>query len=254
MWQASMAELTILWPPPPTQWPLGHGAIHVWAGNLQAPEERILALAKTLSSDETARAARFHSDRDRNRFIVGRGLLRTILTRYVGGVPTGLAFSYGPKGKPALASTARQRPPLFSVAHGEDLLILAVSRDCEVGVDVEYIRPCEDAESIAANHFSSHEASVLRSLPAAQRLEAFYRLWTRKEAWLKATGDGIGESLSQVEVSFLANEPARLVSLFGSAEAVQNWTLCEIHPAAGFMAALAAPAPDIRLNCWHWPG
>src|SRR5580658_4008416 len=98
-----MAELTILWPPPPTQWLLGHGAIHVWAANLQATEARILALARTLSPDETARAARFHSDRDRNRFIVGRGLARNILARYVDSVPTALAFSYGPKGKPALA-------------------------------------------------------------------------------------------------------------------------------------------------------
>jgi len=247
-----MTDLEFLWPSSPTDWSLETGQVHVWAVNLQLPESRISAFAMTLSHDEAARAARFHSDRDRNRFIVGRGVLRAILACYVGWVPEKLRFVYGPKGKPALDSVPDGKNLFFNLAHAGDLLLLAVSRVCAVGVDVEYIRPCEEAENIAANHFSAHEASGLQNLPAAQRMEAFYRLWTRKEAWLKATGDGISESLSQVEVSFLAEEPARLVRLFGSSEAVKEWTLRELLPASGFLGALAAPAKGILLKCWHW--
>src|ERR1700722_1713240 len=247
-----MTNLGILWPPPPALWLAGNGEMHVWAGSLQVPETQILEFALTLSQDETARAARFHCHKHRDRFIVGRGLLRAILSRYVGRSPAELAFNYGPNGKPALALKEGKSPLLFNLAHAEDLLLLAVSRVSEVGIDVEQIRAFGDADSIAASHFSHREAVGLRNLPAAQRLKAFYALWTRKEALLKATGDGIGQSLSQVEVSFSEGEPARLLELHGSSEAAQAWTLRELLPAPGFLGALAVPGTDIRLNCWRW--
>jgi 4'-phosphopantetheinyl transferase len=246
-------ELQIHWPLPPTHYPVETAGVDIWAADLHRSVRQVSEFAATLSKDEQARADRFHFDRDRNRFIVGRGLLRAILARYVGERHAALAFTYGLKGKPALAPTTGKSRLLFNLAHADDLLLLAVSRDCAVGIDVERIRPCEDTETIAASHFSIREASGLRKLPVARRLKAFYRLWTRKEAWLKATGDGISESLSQVEVSFLEDEQARLLSLFGSSETVQDWTLCELLPAPGFLGAMAAPAPDVPLNCWHWP-
>jgi len=248
-----MTNLGILWPPPPTQWQLGNGEIHVWAVNLQVPKVRILALAKTLSHDETARAARFRFDRDRDRFIAGRGLLRTILAHYVNGNPTQLKFDYGPNGKPALSEPDRSCGVHLNVAHSDDLFLVAVARHWEIGVDVERIHPVADAESIAERFFTQRESDGWRNLPDSQKLPAFFNLWTRKEAWLKATGDGISDLLRRVEVSFLPGEPARLISLPEKIEAVHYWSLRELIPAPGFIAALAVPAQDFHIKCWRWP-
>jgi 4'-phosphopantetheinyl transferase len=134
------------------------------------------------------------------------------------------------------------------------LLLVAVARTWEIGIDVERIRPLPDAEGIAERFFTRRESEDLRELPAAQKLPAFFTLWTRKEAWLKATGDGITDCLSQLEVPFLAGEPTRLISLPSKTEvAHKDWTLRELTPALGFVGALAAPTNDIRLNCWRWP-
>lgn len=92
----------------------------------------------------------------------------------------------------------------------------------------------------------------MKALPNAEKPVAFFNLWTRKEAWLKAMGEGIAESLNQAEVSFLASEPARLLSLFGDSQAGQKWRLCELTPSAGFVAALAVAMPDVQVQCWRW--
>ena len=244
--------LQICWPAPPPQWPVENRGIDIWAADLRQTDRRIAAFAATLSADEQARAARFRFDEDQNRFIVGRGLLRTVLARYVGGLPAALVFSYGAKGKPSLAATPPIKPLFFNLAHSGGLMLLAISRVCEVGVDVERIVDREDAESIAGSHFAHCESAGLRELPVSQRSSAFHRLWTRKEACLKATGEGITEHLSRVEVSFLPDEPARLGRLFGSAEAASHWTLCDLVPSSGFIGALAAPVNKIGIKCWRW--
>ena len=248
-----MNDVKICWPPPPSQWALGNGEIHVWAGNLERPAARTLALAATLSRDERARAARFRFDRDRDHFIVGRGLLRAILARYVNGNPARLIFDYSPNGKPALAESEAACGFHFNLAHSDDLLLVAVARAWEIGVDVERIHPLADAAGIAEKFFSPREFEGLRNLPDSQKWPAFFNLWTRKEAWLKATGDGISDDLSRLEVSFLANKQARLISLPGRINAAGNWTLFELVPAPGFVGAVAAPANGVHLKCWLWP-
>lgn len=212
-----------------------------------------MAFARILSRDERARAARFRFDRDRDRFIAGRGLLRTILANYVNGSPSRLKFDYGPNGKPALSQSDGSDGIHFNLAHCDDLLLVAVTAAWDIGIDVERIRPFADADGIAARFFTQRECEGLKTLADAQKLPAFFRLWTRKEAWLKATGDGISNSLGQVEVSFLEGELPRLINVPGPNEASNNWTLRELVPAPGFVGALAAPAKDMRLNCWHWP-
>jgi 4'-phosphopantetheinyl transferase len=123
-----------------------------------------------------------------------------------------------------------------------------------VGVDVERIRTLSDAEGVAGRFFSERESNGLKALSANQRPAAFFNLWTRKEAWLKATGDGIGGGLNQVEVTFEADEPARLISLFGNAESARDWSLIALNPAPEFVGALAVPAREVRVSCWHWTG
>jgi len=242
----------ISWPDPPAHWSLQKGEIHVWAENLQPSAARISAFVKTLSEDETARAARFHFDRDRDHFIAGRGLLRAVLARYVGGNPSQLKFDYAPKGKPALSTSYRSHRLEFNVSHSGELILVAVAHDLEVGIDVEQIRPCADYECIAGSFFTQPECETLRNLEEPQKLPAFFRLWTCKEACLKATGEGISEGLGQVEVSFLEGEPALLINVPGDAGSVLNWSLYELAPAPGFIGALAAPASDITVNRWRW--
>jgi 4'-phosphopantetheinyl transferase len=128
-----------------------------------------------------------------------------------------------------------------------------VTKACAVGVDVEWIHPMNDAEDIAARFFSPREAAKLMALTNEQLIPAFFNLWTRKEAWLKATGDGLSEMLKEVEVSFLPDEPARVLAISGNREAAERWTLSGLTPASEFTAAIAAEARDLQFSCWQWP-
>src|SRR5581483_7473345 len=163
-------------------WSLNTGEVQIWAAPLVQAKERQSELARTLSPDETARAERFHFDRDRNRFIAGRGLLRAILGRYLGLKPAQLAFEYTVRGKPAVHSSCGNHALHFNLAHSDDLALFALTSICRLGIDVERIRPLSDADGIANRFFSARESEGLRILPAAQKPAAFFNLWTRKEA------------------------------------------------------------------------
>ena len=248
-----MTTVKIDWTEPPANWSPPADQVDVWAASLSQSTNLLSSRKSVLSTDELTRAERFRFDQDRNRFVAGRGLLRVILGRYLGLKPGVLSFTYRLRGKPALAEQCGGRRLHFNVTHSDDLILVAVSTICDVGIDVEQIRPLSDADDIAARYFTSGESAGLRELPAAQKPRAFFNLWTRKEAWLKATAEGISDSLNRVEVSFLPGEPARLIRLFGSCEAVQEWSLCELTPASGYIGALAAPVKQVPINCWRWP-
>lgn len=241
--------MTITWPPPESPSELKEREVHVWAAPLDLAEDDVARLADLLSADERERARRFVFERDRRRFICGRGTLRSILATYLNIEARALAFAYSPRGKPSLTSGEGLK---FNLGHSGDLMIAGVTRECEIGVDVELIRPMEDAEEIANRFFSEREASGLRASPASERDGAFFNLWTRKEALLKATGEGLSESLNQVEVSFLAGDPARVIGMPRGHVTADQWTLVELNPAAGFVGALAAPAREFRPSCHLW--
>lgn len=238
-------------PRPASQPPLTGRQVHIWASSLDQPPESLASLERLLSSDEQTRAQQFKFDADRNRFIAGRGLLRTILGSYLEAIPANLRFAYSKRGKPTLESPA-QDTLHFNVAHAKDLILIAVTRACAVGIDVEWIRPMNDAEDIAARFFSPRETAKLMALPKDQRTPAFFNLWTRKEAWLKATGDGISGMLNEVEVTFLPDEPPGVLAISGNVEAAQRWTLLDLSPSPGFAAAVAAEAKDLQFSCWQW--
>jgi 4'-phosphopantetheinyl transferase len=242
----------LLWSFPPKQWALKNWDVHVWAESLKKPAEHILPLEQMLSRDERTRAQQFKFEADRNRFIMGRGLLRTILSSYVQAGPAQLCFMYSKRGKPALRDIRGQGELHFNVAHSKDVILIAVTRACAVGVDVEWIRPISDAGDIASRFFSPREAAKLMALPNDQRIPAFFNLWARKEAWLKATGDGLSEMLNEVEVSFLPEEPANVLAISGNVEAAERWTLLGLTPAPNFAAAAAAEAKDLQFSCWQW--
>jgi 4'-phosphopantetheinyl transferase len=209
-------------------------------------------LAQTCSADEQLRADRFYFERDRKHFIVGRGLLRAILGRYLDLEPAQVQFSYGPRGKPALANIGTGGALCFNLSHSNGLALYAVTHDRNLGIDLEYIRPMPEAEQMAKRFFSPREYAVISSLPPHQKQEAFFRGWTCKEAYLKAIGEGLAQPLDRVEVSLAPSEPARLYGITGEPSAAARWFLQELTPAPSYVATLAVEGHGWCLKCWQW--
>ncbi len=233
------------------------GEIHVWAVPLEAPAARVEALAALLAADESARAARLRFPRHRRRFTVGRGALRTLIGRYLDLAPEAVAFRYGPKGKPYLDGAAAAAGLELNLSNSGDLAVVAFSRRVEVGVDLERLRPQPEALAIAERFFSPAERGVLRGLEGEERMRAFFRCWTRKEAFLKALGAGITVPLDAFDVSLGPGEAPALARIEGDAARAAGWTLWHLEPAPGYLGAVALPRPPgegWRATGWRWWG
>ena len=234
------------------------GMVELWFTSLDVPPAELDEQRRVLSETELARARRFHFDRDRNRFIAGRGWLRGVLSGYLGMPAEKLQLAIAARGKPVLDGPTRTRGLEFNLAHTEGVAVLGVACGAPVGIDVERVRHLEDASELVARFFSKSEAARFRTLAPELRDAAFFNLWTRKEAWLKATGEGIAHLLDQVEVSFEPGEEAQLLGIppgFGNAT---EWSLASLAPVPGFVAAVAAPVKAARI-VWRardhaWPG
>lgn len=209
------------------------------SGDVPAEEARVL------SADERARADRFVFPQHRARFIRGRARLREILGLYVGLAPEDIAFALSAYNKPSLANPLA--PPLnFNLSHSGDLAVLGVSADVELGVDVEWIRPLK--EDIAGRYFSPRECAVLRALPPDHQPRAFFECWTRKEAYIKASGEGLSLPLDSFEVAFGPGEAARFVRIDEpTPQAPDEWRLVSFEPAPGCIGAIAAKTMDAEL-------
>ena len=180
--------------------------------------------------DEWVRAERFHFDRDRDRFITGRGLLRTILGRYLDLPPHDLRFTLGPNGKLELTGVCSSLQ--FNLTHSDDLMLLAVTHARAVGIDLELMRDNVPFQALADYYFEPEDAWDLRLLPPGQRVWKFYDLWTSAEARLKANGIGLAQGLKVI--------------------APDRWSLLKLRPAAGYAAALAVEGENFQLECWSW--
>lgn len=226
--------------------------IHVWLAFLEVSSTCLEYLHRILSDDEVNRAAKYCFEQDRKRFIIRRGLLRCILSRYLGQSPDALAFQYNNHGKPALASIFRQPSICFNLSHSEELTLYAITRKREVGVDIEYIRPFEDAEDIVKRFFSSREKAEFATLPERIKNQAFFTCWTLKEAYIKARGEGLSYPLSNFSVSMTPDEPARLVEIKGDKSKKNRWSLKTILPGAGYIAAVAVEGHGLAIRHWQW--
>lgn len=233
------------------RWTLDAGQLHVWQASFEDATAYAGRLADLLSDDEAARRERLRFERDRRHFAIGRGLLRVLLGRYTGLDPRGLCFHYGPYGKPALV-TPGDAAIHFSVAHAGDVILYALAGDREVGIDVEHCRPMPDAESIVDRFFSPRERRAFHALPADERHDAFFRCWTRKEAYVKARGGGLSLPFDHFDVSLAPEEPPWLLEARGAAHDEQPWSLAHLVPAPGYVGAIAAPGRDWNLACWRW--
>ena len=229
---------------------LGAADIHVWKAGLDLSRDVLGRLERTLSPDERERIGRLRSEPDRLRATASRGLLRYILSGYAGEPAAELRFAYGPAGKPELAEAASGEPIRFNTAHSGDLLLVAVGRAPSLGVDVERIRPIVRWERVAGRAFSGGEITRIKSIPRESRDEAFVTCWTRKEACVKAIGEGVWSAFGRFEVSVEPGEPAVVMSVDGEAAAGADWSLVHLEPAPGFVGAVAVRGTGWRL----WTG
>lgn len=223
---------------------LARGEVHILSASLQRSPEELGALAALLSPDERERAGRFRFERDRDRFVAGRGLLRTIVGAYSGRAPGSLSFAYGEFDKPSLEGDG----PWFNLAHSGAVALLAVSTVGELGVDVELEPPDFDYESLAARFFSAAELDALRAVPELERARSFLECWTRKEAFVKARGDGLQLALDSFDVSLGPGIPAGLRRVAWSEDEPGQWTIRDVSDRElGYVGAMAIRATGVEV-------
>ena len=228
--------------------------VHVWLAKLD--DYPVDSLKCLLAEEELTRADRFHFERDRNHFVVARGWLRKLLAAYLGVSPRELGFSYAEKGKPALEESQRSSLS-FNLAHSGGMAIYAFSHHREIGVDLEFIREDLADEKIAERFFSEREIADLKNLPAELRKRAFFDCWTRKEAYIKARGDGLSMPLDEFDVSFVPGSGAALLRNHKEPEEVNRWMMQAVEVPEGYVAALVASGQDWQLKSFtvdQFPG
>lgn len=221
--------------------------IHVWSASLAQPADVIENFSALLSADEKARAERFYFPKDRAHFIVGRGLLRQFLGKYLDLDPAWVELCYGPFGKPALKSGDTHHTLQFNLAHSNGLALYAFCWNRALGIDLEHHRPIEE-DDFAAQVFAASESALISSLTGEQKRRAFFTIWTCKEAFFKASGDGLTKPIDQAEITLDAGQTASLVSIAGDRQQAAGWQLKTFQPATNFQAALAFHGADAAIR------
>jgi len=241
-----------LWPYRTNRPELREGEVHVWRSWLDLSLAELRELENLLSPDERARASRFVFERDRRRFIAARAALRSILAECAGIGPRQVAFYYTPSGKPGLAGDLERSELQFNLSHSGALALIAVVRRAALGVDVECLSRRVDYEGIAKRFFSERERRALESLDGSKRKRGFFDCWTRKEAFVKALGEGLSRPFSCFDVSLAPGEGACLLAVRGDPEATSRWSLRALEPAPGYTGAVAVECAIGRLVCAQW--
>jgi 4'-phosphopantetheinyl transferase len=248
---AGLTSQSVLWDSPAEHPALAGDEVHVWRVALDQPTSCVQNLLQALTSNEIQRSRRFHFQRDRARFTVARSMMRTILGRYLKLKPEELRFDYNFYGKPSLADDLRVAQLRFNLSHSHGLALLAVTLGRRIGIDLEYVRSEIASEEIAERFFSTEEVRALRQLPRSAFTEAFFNCWTRKEAYIKAVGEGLSFPLDHFTVSLLPGHPAVLLDVLGNPQEWACWSLQELSPGSGYAAAVAVEGHDWRLRCWQ---
>lgn len=218
--------------------------VHLWHIALYA--HAVGGLQPLLNADESTRANRFHFARDRNHFTVARASLRKLLSAYLRVNAIGVPLSYGEMGKPFLAGHADNIN--FNLAHSGGRALYAFSRGRDLGVDLEFIREDFTGDDIAKRFFSAAEVAALQSVPADFRKDAFFNCWTRKEAYIKARGEGLSMPLDRFDVSLIPGEPAELLRNHQDEDEVTRWKMKSVPVPEGFVAAIVVEGHDWELK------
>ena len=226
--------------------------VHVWRISLDVSTVEFESLLKFLSIDELTRAGRFHFERDQKRFIVARGILRKILGNYLGENPTDIRFEYTSFGKPTLAPGSGNDNFCFNLSHSYTCALYAITRGKKIGIDIERI--CNDVAlgQIAQKFFSQNEISLLEKINKNKRPELFFQYWTRKEAFVKARGEGISFPMEQCDVSLIKGSLLSPIILLGENKESSCWYVRDLFPGHGYTAAIAVEGCDWDLSCWEY--
>jgi len=236
---------TITWSPAPRVLTLAPNSLHVWRASLDVPPESLARFSALLPEREAARAKRFFYDRDRHPYTVAQATLRVLLGRYLQIPPESVRTQNGPQGKPYLAKQLHASKLQFNISHSLGMALFAFAHQRELGIDIEKIRPNFASRDIAQRYFSRQETAELDALPPASYTEAFFLCWTRKEAYIKARGQGLHIPLDSFSVTLTPDRPATLTSSDS-----ECWSIYSFRPSPEFVAAVVAERHDWELSCY----
>jgi 4'-phosphopantetheinyl transferase len=237
------------WAEGPSSPDLSSDRVDVWRLHLDELSSTV-STSSVLSSDELTRASRFHFKKDRLHFTGCRSALRFLLSRYLGIPAVEIRFEYQPSGKPELAAQQNPRRLRFNVSHSSGLGLIAVTAGHRLGIDIEKIRADADIVALAERFFSIRERAGLRALPDRLRVPAFFACWTRKESFLKATGEGLSFPLADFSVTTHPDLDPALEEIRGNTEARKQWFLADLSVVDGYRATVAVEGAFFRLETY----
>ncbi len=213
--------------------------IHVWEINLGYNLNKVKNYISILSDEEKKKASAFRFSDDRARYIISHAVLRLLLSEYLGEKPEEIVFYTDNRGKPYILLDSKCPDIFFNLSHSHEIALIAIYRGQEIGVDIEYISRTINSDGIARRFFTINENKKLNSLSGKLRKEAFFRCWTRKEAFLKAKGLGLSGSLKSFEVSILPDEKPEIISIDGLPSEKNEWSLFDIIHIKNYIGAIA---------------
>jgi 4'-phosphopantetheinyl transferase len=231
---------------------LQNGEVHLWQTRVDSESLQESDFLGALSRDEQTRANRFRFPKDRDQYIVGRSMTRAVLGCYIGCNPHEIRFCYSSYGKPGLPADF-QTDLHFNLSHSEQLVLLAITYGSEIGVDVEFMRSNVVNGALAEKVFSAQEIATFHVLPLELKHRAFFNGWTRKEAFIKAMGEGLSMPLDRFDVSIHPVEPAKLLSIRPDPAELERWSLRDLELAGGYVGAIVVGKQDWHLRRFAWP-
>ena len=230
---------------------LGESDVDLWKVSLDMPRNQIDELYYTLSGVEQRKADYFRFAEQRSSYIISYGILRKVLGAYLKMNPVELNFNYGKNGKPVLAGVPSDEMIHFNMSSSRNLTVIAISRYYEIGIDIEYIGDIPEIDRTANQFFSKAEADVFHALPVYEKTKAFYNCWTRKQAFLKAIGNGSLYPLKTFDVTLAPHEPAQLLRVKGKPQEASRWSIQAIMPETNYTGAIAVRNFNFQLKIYE---
>lgn len=224
------------------------GEVHVWRADLNLSASQLTLGREMMSPEERERADRMVTQVLRDRRVAGQSILRDVVARYLHISPAKIVFDYGERGKPSVLGGELQ----FNLSHTEDMALVAITLAHPIGVDIESIKISKYHQGIVEKNYSAEEFAQYQALPESERLEAFFRAWTRKEAYIKAIGQGLYYPLENFTVDLCSVGDQGLLSIEGSTERARSWCLPSFKAAEKFMASVAIEAEIKNWVFWDW--